>query len=144
MGEPAFTKVTISHLPFLKPPLPMEGGRVATPAGELAQIINGEILRHIVYLEFLPASQPRGRHYHQHKTEILYILTGTLQALFQDITSKEQLEVTLQAGDMVRVSPQCAHQYRSGTYAQALELAAQPYDPTDTIAYAMTLRKDEL
>lgn len=109
-----------------------------TPAGELAQLVNGEPFRYLAYLEFL--HQPpvaRGNHYHLIKDEYLYVLHGRLRAIFQDIETHEKATCILETGDLVRTRPGCAHVYRPLAYTQALEFAPTPFDPTDTYSYTL-------
>ncbi|MFG1775444.1 cupin domain-containing protein [Micromonospora sp. NPDC049051] len=125
-------KVRLRRLPLTSPPIPAGGGRIESPAGELAQIVNGGTYRFLAYLEFRPDARPRGNHYHVHKTETLYVISGRLRAVFRDLDSDERTELTIGAGDLVTVQPRCAHAYHAQEHAQAVELADTPYDPTDT------------
>lgn len=131
-------KVQIRRLPITSPPLPETGGRIQTPAGELAQVVNGPTFRHLAYMEFLPdSSKPRGNHYHREKTELLYIISGRLRAVYKDLESEERLEVELHPGDLVTVAPHCAHAYYALEHSQAVEMAEHPFDPTDTYPYQL-------
>lgn len=129
----AVQKVRLRRLPVTSPPIPAGGGRIQSPAGELAQIVNGGTYRFLAYLEFRPdAARPRGNHYHAHKTETLYVISGRLRAVFRDLDSGERTELTIEAGDAVTVEPRCAHVYFALEHSQAVELADTPYDPGDT------------
>ncbi|MGW1062182.1 hypothetical protein [Micromonospora rubida] len=129
-------KVQVRRLPVTTPPVPPGGGRIQSPAGELAQVVNGDIYRFLAYLEFRPdATKPRGNHFHNHKSETLYLISGRLRALYHDLDSGERAEMTLEPGDLVTVHPRCAHVYYALEHSQAVELADQPYDPTDTHPY---------
>jgi len=129
-------KVRFRTLPVTQPPTPPGGGRIVTPAGELAQVLNGETFRFLAYLEFKTDSKrPRGNHYHAEKTESLYVISGRLRAVYRDISTGEQTERVLQAGDLVTISPGCAHVYFPEEYSQAIEVSDAEYDPADTIPF---------
>ena len=132
-------KVAIRTLPSVSPPIPEGGGRIHSSTGELAQITNGESFSFLAYIEFiLDAEKRRGNHYHETKTEILYIISGKLQAHYYDIDTGESMKVILQAGDLVAIEPRCAHAYVPLERSQAVELSATAYDPADTLAYKLS------
>lgn len=119
-----------------------DGGRIMTPAGELAQIVSGRTFAYLAYLEF--QHQPergRGNHYHLLKHETLYVIKGHLWACLHDIDTGEQMETPLQTGDMITMAPRCSHVFYPQEYTQAVEFSATPYDPTDTYRHAIP-RKD--
>jgi hypothetical protein len=102
-------------------------------SGELAQIMNGEVISLITYLELLRESpKPRGHHYHLNKHEILYFISGKVEAVYWDLDSDLMASVIPEAGHLVRIAPRCAHVYRVLEYAQALELGSAPFDASDT------------
>lgn len=136
------SNVAVQHLPVLsKGPIPASGGRLDTPAGELAQIINGEPIQLVTYIEFKPDGQPRGNHYHKQKTEIIYIIKGKLKLTLEDLSDSSYQTIDLESGDLIRVQPNIAHVYVAQTYTQALEMTNVPYDPSDTIAYKVKVGK---
>jgi len=130
-------KFSVHHLDFMEPPLPASGGRIMTPAGELAQVISGEAMRLITYIEFKPDGKPRGNHFHRKKLEIIYVIKGTLEVTLEDLADHSTETVGLIAGDIIRVQPNCAHVYKTLEYTQALELNEVPYDNADTIPYTV-------
>ncbi len=132
-------KVSVRRLPEVVPPIPEGGGRIITGAGELAQIVNGDLYRYLAFLEFQPDPQaPRGNHFHAVKTEHLYIVDGLVRATYLDLDTGETAEVELRRGDLVAVSPRCAHSYTALAYSHAVEFSALTYDPADTIAHVLT------
>ncbi len=134
-------KVSVRNLPRVSPPIPQGGGRIQTAAGELTQIVNGDLFRFVVYMEFLPdAAAPRGNHYHAAKTESLYIIKGRLRAVYQDIDTERTLETELGEGDLVAIQPRCAHVYYALEYTQAIELSTEPYNPGDTVPFNLAGR----
>lgn len=119
------------------PPIPPGGGRIQSPSGgELAQVVNGSAYRFLAYLEFrVGADRPRGNHYHLHKTETLYLISGRVRTVFHDLDSGERTEVVLEPGDLVTIQPRCAHVFHALDDAQAIEVGDVPYDPADTYPY---------
>jgi mannose-6-phosphate isomerase-like protein (cupin superfamily) len=131
----ALEEILVHRLPIGEPPIPEGGGRITTPAGELAQIVSGGSYAFLAYIEFLPdETKPRGNHYHAIKTETLYIIKGSLRAVYRDIERGTMREVALSAGDRVTIPPKVAHVYYASEYTQTVELADLPYDPNDTIS----------
>ncbi|HEX5597318.1 MAG TPA: hypothetical protein VFX61_15070 [Micromonosporaceae bacterium] len=129
-------KVKVRRLPLVSPPIPEGGGRIISAMGELTQVINGPEFRFLAYIEFRPeAPMLRGNHYHRNKTEVLYVISGKVLAKYQDIDTGESVEMILESGDLVTISPRCAHAYLPLELSQAVELAANAYDPDDTIKY---------
>jgi quercetin dioxygenase-like cupin family protein len=140
MANGVADKVSVTHLPFLEPPLPSTGGRIETPAGELAQIISGESMRLVTYIEFQPDGEPRGNHVHRKKVEIIYVIKGKLRVTLEDSDDHSRKEVTLEGGDLIRLQPNCAHVYKAEEYTQAIEMNEVPYDTTDTFPYEMEVK----
>jgi mannose-6-phosphate isomerase-like protein (cupin superfamily) len=110
--------------------------RIFSEKGEMAQILNrtDEAFRQLVYweLDSIKSDQERGHHCHQRRIERIYVLTGELQLLLEDIENSVNEKVIIKAGDRVTISPKVAHAYRSLTYSQVLEYSSEPYNPTDT------------
>ncbi len=133
------TKFSIKTLGEYTPPLtsPLTtGGRIVTPAGELAQVVNGDVIKFLAYVEFKEnIDAPRGNHYHELKEEMLYIIKGRVRAIYKDIDTNETDDVVLKTGDLACVKPRCAHVFFPLEYTQAVEFSATTYDPTDTHKY---------
>jgi hypothetical protein len=142
MSEGAETpceKVTIAELPLAERRPALGGARVFSASGELAQIVNGEPFCFLAYIEF--AGGPgvsRGNHFHERRTEYLYIVRGTLVAKYFDLDTREEMELLLATGNMVEVLPRCAHSYAAREYSQALELSTGLYDPADSQRFAFS------
>ncbi len=119
------------------PPTPVTtGGRILLPAGEFTQVLNGETARFVALLEFkVGPGLSRGNHYHERKTESLYVVSGRLAARFADLDTGERFERELAAGDLVTVAPRLAHTYRALEPALAVELSPTPFDPADVTRF---------
>lgn len=126
------------RLPEVSAPIPPDGGRLVTGAGEMARLVDGEPFRYLAHLEFKPdPTAPRGNHYHATKTEHLYIVDGLIVASYLDLDTGETAEVELRGGDLVAVSPRCAHAYLAVEYSRAVEFSPLAYDAADTIRYVL-------
>lgn len=135
-------KLDIYTLPLERPP-GEKGGRIQTRAGEIAQVVSGPAFRFLAYLEFqCPPSVARGNHYHTHKDERIYIVTGRLRATCKDIDSGETTSIMVESGDLLHIRPRCAHVFVPLEYSQALEFAPDPFDPTDTYSYMLETRDE--
>lgn len=128
-------KVTVTHLPLVEPPAPASGGRIITGAGEMAQIVNGEEVRHLYYADFTVGGAPRGNHYHRRKHECVYIIEGKLEVVSIDLATKKQEKYVLSVGDLICSPPNNAHAYIPLEYTRAIVFAPEPFDAEDTIPY---------
>jgi len=133
------SKVIIESLPIGGPDEAER--RIYSEKGEMAQIINreGDSFRQIVYwdIDSPRSGVDRGHHYHQKKTDRLYVISGEVELLLEDPQTGERATVKLDTGDRVLIAPGIAHAVRSLTYAQVLEYALDPYDPADTYPYKL-------
>jgi mannose-6-phosphate isomerase-like protein (cupin superfamily) len=135
---PTTDAFTVRSLPTVQPPIPRGGGRIITDAGELTQIVNGNIFKFLAYIEFpLNSATRRGNHYHERKTERLYIIKGHLQATFFEIDTQVRKELELRSGDLITIVPRCAHTYTALEHTHAVEFSEEVYDPEDTIPYIL-------
>jgi|SRR5215831_4706686 len=132
-------KLAIRALPIIEgpPATPVTtGGRIRLPAGEFVQVLNGEEARFVALLEFkVGAGLTRGNHFHERKSETLYVVSGRLAAIFVDVDSGERVEHTLVPGDLARVAPRLAHTYRALEPALAIETSPTPFDPADIVPF---------
>jgi quercetin dioxygenase-like cupin family protein len=105
----------------------------------MAQILNrkNEAYRHLVYWDLDQTGQERGHHYHQRKTENVYILSGEMDLLVEDLESGSKETILVQAGDRLTIRPHLAHAYRSRKYSQVLEYSPETYDAADTVPYKL-------
>jgi hypothetical protein len=134
----------IRALPAVKPPIPASGGRIFDSAGELARIIDGYPVHFAAYIEFLLGGRARGNHVHRCKTEWLYVISGTLEAIYVNTLTGDRSRALIQTGDLVTVYPDCAHVYWPvGERAQAIEFASHGYDSADIIPYPIRTDLDQ-
>lgn len=117
------------------------GGRIRMPAGEFTQVLNGDVARYVALLEFkLGPGLSRGNHYHEKKSETLYVVSGRLAATFVDVDTGERVERELAPGDLVRMAPRLAHTYRALEPAFAVELSPTPFDPADVTPFDLSAK----
>jgi len=110
--------------------------RLIQERGEIALIVDGEIIKHITYFSLNPGDNwYRGGHYHKKKTENFYIISGKLKIILKDIDSGGKQELILTAGDKVSIKPNCAHIFFAEEFSQVIEYYDSSYDPEDDFSY---------
>jgi dTDP-4-dehydrorhamnose 3,5-epimerase-like enzyme len=136
------SKVIIESLPVGGPDEAER--RIYSDKGEMAQIVNrtDASFRQIVYwdIDSPRTGVDRGHHYHRQKADRMYVISGEVALLLEDLQTGEKATAHLQAGDRVFIAPGVAHAVRSLTRAQVLEYAPDPYDPADTYPYKLTAK----
>lgn len=127
-------KVTKRALAIVHPPSVPESGtlkRLLLPQGELAQFYDGEDgIRYIAQIE-LQAGSVRGNHYHKVKEEWVYLITGEVNLILQDLESKARENVLLAAGDLVFIKTGVVHALQVMKSGQAIEFSTARFDPAD-------------
>ena len=124
-------------------PVPITGEyreerRIVEARGELAQIGGGQAFQYLVYWDIQPvAGAFRGQHYHLKKEESMYILHGSVQALFEDIDTQERKEQTLAEGTRVIILPRLANKFIPREFVQVIEFSPQPFDRTDAYPHPL-------
>ncbi len=78
----------------------------------------------------------RGGHYHKTQTENFYIIQGSCMIKFVDLETGEHGTVQADGGDLVTISPGCAHKMEAIHFVRAIEYSKQEasYDD-DTFRY---------
>lgn len=131
-------KLDHEHLPKLQGVIPGDGaGRLTSPAGELVRFANGDSYRFAAYWDCYPGGPCRGNHYHCDKTEVMYVISGELQAAYYDLDTDERLDLVLMGGDIVTVRPRLVHSYLALRPTQVVEVATHPYAQSDTYRYVL-------
>ena len=106
--------------------------RVLLPQGELAQIYDADQgIRYIASIE-LKAGSVRGNHYHKVKREYVYVLSGALLLVLEDLRDHAQEKLELAAGDLVLIQPGIAHALHVKQDGQAIEFSPDRFNPSDT------------
>ena len=127
-------KVTKCTLPLVQPSSTPDSRtlkRLMLPQGELAQFYDGdEGIRYIAQIE-LQAGSVRGNHYHKVKQEWVYMMSGEVTLIVEDVESKVQESTLLTAGDIVFIQTEVIHALQVTKSGQAIEFSTARFDPAD-------------
>ena len=127
-------KVRKQALPKVQPPSNPESPalkRLMLPQGELAQFYDGDDgIRYIAQIE-LQAGSVRGNHYHKIKQEWIYIMSGDVTLIVEDLESKARESVQLVAGDLAFIQTGVVHTLQVTKSGQAIEFSTARFDPAD-------------
>jgi hypothetical protein len=105
--------------------------RMLLSQGELAQFYDAEEgIRYIAYAE-LVVGGVRGNHYHDVKEEFVYLVTGELLLVAQNIESGEHAEAKLQPGDLIFISTRVAHAFKTLKPGVAVEFSKVRFNAAD-------------
>lgn len=111
--------------------------RLLLSQGELAQFYDGEEgMRYLAFVELVPKGV-RGNHFHHHKEEWIYVISGSLSLVLEHVKSKERGSLELRAGDLVFIPTGIAHALRTIQPGQAIEFSPSRFDPGDIHAYPL-------
>src|ERR1043165_2588050 len=112
---PVFKESPVGETEMLK--------RLMLPQGELAQFYDGdEGIRYIAQIE-LQAGSVRGNHYHKAKEEWVYLISGEVNLIVEDLESKAREAAVLQAGDLVFIKTGIVHALQVTKSGQAIEFS---------------------
>ncbi|HEX2965189.1 MAG TPA: cupin domain-containing protein, partial [Syntrophorhabdaceae bacterium] len=121
-------KVIIERLPETKE---IDGAkRWIDEKGEFVQVSYREDIGHLAYFE-LKKDQFRGKHFHEKKEEVLYIIDGEIRAIFLDLDTSEIEEYILHKGERIHVPTRVAHVFYGLKDAKVVEYSPQYYDKED-------------
>ena len=143
MAETTFLngKVRKRSLAIFELPVPADAPtvkRLMLPQGELAQFYDAnEGMRYLAFIDLHPGTV-RGNHYHKIKEEWLYLITGEVLLIIQDMETKTREFVTLRAGDLVVISIGIAHALQVSLPGQAIEFSPARFDPLDIHRVTLT------
>jgi uncharacterized RmlC-like cupin family protein len=127
-------KVAKRTLPLVQPSSTPDSRtlkRLLLPQGELAQFYDGDDgIRYIAQIE-LQAGSVRGNHYHKVKQEWVYMMSGEVTLILEDLESKARETTLLTAGDLVFIQTGVAHALQVTKSGQAIEFSTSRFDPAD-------------
>ena len=127
-------RVTKRTLPLVQPsstPDSRNLKRLLLPQGELAQFYDGdEGIRYIAQIE-LQVGSVRGNHYHKIKEEWVYIMSGELTLIVEELESKARESTPLLAGDLAFIQTGVIHTLQVTKSGQAIEFSTSRFDPAD-------------
>jgi len=136
MTEVAFLngKVTKRSLPMVEPSANPDSRilkRLMLPQGELAQFYDGEEgIRYIAQIE-LQAGSVRGNHFHKVKQEWVYLMSGEVTLVAEDLESNTRESIELKPGDLAFVQTEIVHALQVTKSGQAVEFSTARFDPAD-------------
>jgi protein-L-isoaspartate(D-aspartate) O-methyltransferase len=105
--------------------------RLMLPQGELAQFYDGEEgIRYIAQIE-LQAGSVRGNHYHKIKDEWVYLISGEVNLIVEDLESKARESAMLMAGDLAFIRIGIVHALQVTKSGQAIEFSTARFNPAD-------------
>ncbi len=111
--------------------------RIMLPQGELAQFHDSdEAMRYIAAIE-LKAGSVRGNHYHKIKREYVYVFSGEVLLVLQDIETDTRETLEIHGGDLILIHPEIIHALQVRQGGLAIEFSPQRFDANDT--YRMQL-----
>jgi dTDP-4-dehydrorhamnose 3,5-epimerase-like enzyme len=100
--------------------------------GSVTKLLLDEFAGLISVVEFRHGV-PRGDHYHERRTETLYIVAGNLFAHFVDVDTRVGWYMNICAGEMITVSPRVAHRYVAHEDSLAVEIVREVFEPDDVV-----------
>jgi mannose-6-phosphate isomerase-like protein (cupin superfamily) len=133
-------KVLKLTLPLVSTPPSPEAPRLkrlVLPQGELAHFYDGpEGIQYLAFLD-LQAGAVRGNHYHKLKHELLYLISGEVLLVVQDLETKDQASLSLQAGDLAIIPAGIAHAIQTRHSGHAIEFSPARFDAADVHRFAL-------
>lgn len=127
-------KVRKQTLPVVQPSSGLQSPRLKRlmlSQGELAQFYDGDDgIRYIAQIE-LQAGSVRGNHYHKIKQEWIYMMSGEVTLIVEDLASKARESVQLDAGDLAFIQTGIVHTLQVTKSGQAIEFSTARFDPAD-------------
>lgn len=133
-------KVLKRSLPTFQPPLAADipvTKRLLLAQGELAQIHDGEEgIRYLAAVQ-LVSGTTRGNHYHRRKQEWVYLITGAVQLVVEDVETKVRESLPIVTGDLIYIPPNIAHTFVVQQDGTAVEFSPVRFDPADTTRYVL-------
>src|SRR4051812_47083777 len=105
--------------------------RLLLAQGELANIYDAdEGLRYAALIE-MRVGAVRGNHVHRVKEELVYVISGRLELVVQEIAGGERVTVELAAGDLAIIATGVAHAIKPLESGMAIEFSKARFDPAD-------------
>jgi mannose-6-phosphate isomerase-like protein (cupin superfamily) len=107
------------------------------PRGELALLHPHGPVFNPIYLDLRPGEGFfRAGHYHLTKTENFYIICGTCLIRLADIDTGERGTLELHQGDLITISPRCAHRMEAVEFCRIVEFSSEEVDyASDTMPF---------
>jgi mannose-6-phosphate isomerase-like protein (cupin superfamily) len=111
--------------------------RLLLPQVELALFYDGsDPIHYIAFIE-LKAGTQRGNHFHKHKFEWIYVLTGEFLLRAEEVETHERQKLTVRGGDLINIRPGVAHVLDIHQSGHAIEFSPARFDQGDIYRYAV-------
>ena len=130
---PLQNKIQITELPITDEFRSQK--RLIQERGELALIEDGQQFQHLGYFSLLASKGYRGGHYHNHKVEHFYIISGQLFVDLVDVETHEKNQVELQSGTKAIIYPGLAHRFHAIQDSQVIEYYNNVYNSYDDMPF---------
>ena len=78
------------------------------------------------------AHQVRGNHYHKIKREYVYVLSGNVLLVLEDLETRARETLELTTGNLVLIPPGIVHALQVKESGMAVEFSADRFDASDT------------
>ena len=105
--------------------------RLLLSQGELANVYDAdEGLRYAALIE-MRVGTVRGNHVHRVKEEIVYVISGRLELVVQELPKGERVAIELVPGDLALISTGIAHAIKPLEEGLAIEFSKTRFDPLD-------------
>jgi quercetin dioxygenase-like cupin family protein len=126
---PVFTQPTGPDAPLLK--------RLLLPQGELAQFYDADEGMHYMAVLELKEGGVRGNHYHRQKREFVYVISGKVELLTENLADSAQVTLSLAAGELAIIETNVGHALRTVEAGLAIEFSPARFDRTDVYRYPL-------
>jgi quercetin dioxygenase-like cupin family protein len=93
-------------------------------------------MRYIAMME-LREGGVRGNHYHETKRELVYVISGRVELVVEDRSTRKRESLILQPGDLASIEPGTAHALKVLVSGCGIEFSPQTFDPLDSFPYAL-------
>src|SRR5437868_12252978 len=111
--------------------------RLRLPQGELAQIYDGlPGIQYLALIELL-TNTVRGNHFHDTKREFIYMISGEILLIVEDVDTKSRASFQLKPGDQAMISTRVAHTLQVLKPGYGIEFSPLAFDPGDVQPYAL-------
>ena len=104
--------------------------------GEAHFIIDNQPVCRVACVSLKARAGSRGNHYHQHKTEGFYLVSGHLQLKLKCLVSDQELELDLRPGSRFFIPPMVAHSLMALEDLWFVEFTDHSYEPSDDHVYS--------
>ena len=109
-------------------------GRWQAPRGEMIYLNSEDQISMLGVLELRPELGPRGRHKHQVRKEIFYIITGKVIGRYWfDHHPQDGYTIEHNAGQLLTIYPGLYHEFLALEPTWMVEYSPQSYDASDVI-----------